>query len=188
MGLLDKILKMVSGEAEKAAKKAITNRTETFTFAEMPKSLDEFKALPEASMDSEYKVAALTVIALCVYAEDENLGIEMMNFLKAPNELSNREKQFNKERLAGKKYVPISFLGGTSPSNDYTPSKPYTVKVSSNPYSYEAEGYAQLWLQSSGADSPRPVKLRKKKDGTWALWDQILLADMRKPESENPWA
>ena len=195
MGLLDNILNMVSGKAKEAAKdaadkakKAVENKSVTFTFQELPTGLEALKALPEASLDSEYKTAALTVLGLIAYADNEAEGIAMLNFLKAPNELSTYEKQFIKERLEDKKYVPMSYLGGTKPENDYAPAKPYTIKVSSNPYSYENEGYAVLWLKSSGADSPREIKLRKKKDGTWALWEQMILSDIRKPSSADPWA
>lgn len=39
-----------------------------------------------------------------------------------------------------------------------------------------------------GADSPRPVKLRKKADGQWCLWEQYLLTDIRQPKADDPWA
>ena len=79
-------------------------------------------------------------------------------------------------------------LWGAVPANDYKPAQPYTVKVSENPYSYQDSGYAKLYLQSGGADSPRPIQLRLAKDGKWYLWEQFLLAGIRPPESTNPWA
>ena len=87
-----------------------------------------------------------------------------------------------------KDYVPRSYFNGATPQNDYTPSAPYTIVVSENPYSYTDEGYAKLFLRSGGADSERAVQLRNAKDGKWYLWEQFLLADIRKPESTNPWA
>ena len=77
---------------------------------------------------------------------------------------------------------------GAVPQNDYTPAEPYTINISENPYSYQEQGYAKLFIQSGGADSPRPVQLRKAKDGKWYLWEQFLLADIRVPESSDPWA
>ena len=62
------------------------------------------------------------------------------------------------------------------------------IIVSENPYSYQNEGYATLYMTSGGADSPRSVQLRKAKDGKWYLWDQFLLADIRQPDSADPWA
>ena len=47
--------------------------------------------------------------------------------------------------------------------------------------------YSTLYVSSGGADNPRQVQLRKAKDNKWYLWEQMLLADIRKPESENQW-
>jgi hypothetical protein len=87
-----------------------------------------------------------------------------------------------------KDYVPRSYFKGATPANDYKPDEPYTITVSENPYSYDDQGYAKLYLQSGGADSPRPIQLRQAKDGKWYLWEQFILADIRKPESADPWA
>ena len=43
---------------------------EKFTFAYVPKSVEELKALPESLMDSPYKSAALTMLVLCNYKSD----------------------------------------------------------------------------------------------------------------------
>lgn len=139
-------------------------------------------------MTSEFDTAALTVIALTVYTQDKETGIAMLNFLKGPKPLSPYEKQFLADRLSGKEYVARSYFEGTSPDNDYMPTTPYTITVSTNPYSYSEESYTKLFIRSSGADSPRSVTLRKAKDGKWYLWEQFLLPDIRQPESLNPWA
>lgn len=47
----------------------------------------------------------------------------------------------------------------------------------------------KLFIPSGGADAPRPIQLRKAKDGKWYLWEySSILLDIRKPESSNPWA
>ena len=58
------------------------------------------------------------------------------------------------------------------------------------PYSRSqlAEGYLTLYVNCSGADSPRPLKLRKKPStGQWFLWEQQLLAGIRIPAAADPW-
>ena len=87
-----------------------------------------------------------------------------------------------------KDYVPRSYFNGATPQNDYLPSQPYAVKVSENPYSYQNQGYAKLFVKSGGADSPREITLRMTKDGKWYLWEQFILAGIREPESSDPWA
>ena len=49
-------------------------------------------------------------------------------------------------------------------------------------------GYKKLLVRSGGADSPREIVLRQRGDGKWFLWDQFLLAGIRVPKSEDPWA
>lgn len=170
-----------------AAKKAATH-TETFTFSALPTNVEELKALPEAALTTPFQTAALTVCALCRFAEDQASGVEMLNALKGPQPLSPREIQFIHDRfMDGKAHVARSYFQGATPANDYTPTTPYTVSVFTNPYSYDQEGYAKLWLRSGGADSERQITLRKKGE-QWFLWDQMLLSDIRKPVSQDPWA
>jgi hypothetical protein len=192
MSIFDKLLNKAANAATGAVKSAVSNagnKKEEFTFASLPESLDELKALPEAKLDDPYKTAALTVVALCVYAADKNTGIELLNFLKGPRPLSNMEIQFIDDRLRdGKTYVPFSYFKGATPENGYTPDEPYSITVESNPYSDANQGYKKLIIKSSGADTPREVQLRMKGDGQWLLWEQFLLPDIRKPKSADPWA
>ena len=165
------------------------NHSETFSFTLLPTNLSEMQALPEASMDSAFKTTALTILALCHYEDNPDEAIEMLNFLKGPAEVSTYEKQFIRERLAGKMYKVRSFFAGATPENDYTPTKPYTIIVRETPYSFNEENWATLYVTSGGADNPRPIKLRKKPStGQWFLNDIQCLADIRMPVSEDPWA
>ena len=192
MSIFDKLFNKAANAATDAVKKAandFASKKEEFTFARLPESLDEFRALPEAKLDNPFATAALTVVALCVYAADKNIGIEILNFLKGPRPLSNFDISFIDDRLRdGKTYVPFSYFKGATPENEYTPSQPFTVAVESNPYSDANEGYKKLIIKSSGADTPREVQLRMKGDGQWLLWEQFLLPDIRKPKSADPWA
>ena len=160
----------------------------TFTFEALPESLEELKALPEASLDTPFKTAALVVCADCVFAADKDIGIAMLNFLKGPEPLSNIDISFLKDRFSdGKYYVPFSYFKGATPENDYTPDKPFTITVKANPYSFQNEGRATLWLTSGGADSPRQIDLRQK-GNQWFMTQQMILAGIRDPKSKNPWA
>ena len=170
------------------AVKNAANKTERFSFPALPQSLEEMKTLPEAALTSPFQAAALTVCALCVFGEDKAAGSEMLNFLKGPQPLTPRELQFIADRfMDGRKYVPRSYFDGAAPDNDYTPAQPYAISISDNPYSYQEENYATLYIRSGGADSPRQVKLRRKGE-QWFLWEQFLLTDVRTPKSADPWA
>ena len=164
------------------------NKTEVITFDTLPRNVDELRAI--ADMSTPFKTAALAVLAFTQYENDVQASIDMVNFLKGPQPLSVFDTQFIRDRLQGKGYVMRSYFRGTGPQNDYTiPAPPYAVEVSDNPYSYTNEGYATLYLHSSGADSPRGVTLRQKPStGEWFLWQHTFLSDIRVPQSQNPWA
>ena len=197
MGLLDTLKNKAAQEIGNAVEGAVQNvskdagkQKERITFSDLPENLAQMQALPESSLDTPFKTAALTVCALCAYAADKDAGIEMLNFLKGPQPLSPMDLQFLKDRfMDGKTYVPLSYFEGAVPGNNYSPSDPLTIEVFSNPYSYDNEGYAKLYIRSGGADTERPITLRKRgSDGKWFLWEQMLLADIRKPVAADPWA
>ena len=169
---------------------AAMSKKATFTFEKLPKNLEELKALPEATMDDPFKTAALALCALCAYSEDREAGTEMLNFLRGPRPMSPTDIAFLNDRLMdGKNYVARSYFNGATPENEYTPSTPYTVKVISNQYSKLENGnYMKLLINSGGADSPRSVTMRKTGGGTWYLWEQNLLSDIRIPKSQDAWA
>lgn len=199
MGLFDSFMKSAGNAIKKETTKAVSNaasnvgkgrnHTESFTFSALPSSIAELQALPEASLDSAFKTTALTIVALCAYEKNPDACIEMLNFLKGPAEVSTYEKGFIKERLTGKFYKTLSFFDGATPENGYKPNTPYVIKVSENPYSFDEENWATLYVTSGGADNPRPIKLRKKPStGQWFLNDIQCLADIRVPVEEDPWA
>ena len=166
------------------------NKMWSVSFPILPASLEALQHLPEADLHEPWHTAALTVAALCVYPQNKNTSIEMLNYLKGPQPLSPYEIQFLADRLRGRDYLPASFFAGASPENEYIPTIPYTVVILENPASYmqQSEGYVQLFIQSGGADSPRPVKLRYKASSKqWFLWEQMLLSEIRPPETTDPW-
>ena len=161
----------------------------TFTFDTIPAKLAQLQALPEASLDSAYKTAALTLLALYSFESNPDATFEMLDFLNGPDDLSGYTKQFIKDRLNGKKYKVRSFFAGATPENGYEPTMPLTLTVSSNPTSFAEENWATVYVKSAGADSPRPIKLRRKPStGQWFVTDIQCLSDIREPAAADPWA
>lgn len=189
MSIFDKLKKTVVNTVNTAAETPMSSE-ETFTFAALPESLAELKALPESALSTPFATAALTVCALCVYAADKSIGTEMLNYLRGPRPLSNYDISFLNDRFSDGHHVPFSYFKGAVPGNDYTPDTPFTITVTSGPYSdaNAADGYKKLYIRSGGADSPREILLRRLGDGRWMLWDQFLLLSIKKPKSDDPWA
>ena len=189
MSIFDK-LKNTAQQAVNTAVQSAGSKRETFTFAALPESLAELQALPEASLDTPFKTAALTVLALCAYAADKNIGTEMLNWLRGPRPLNGQEISFLNDRFRdGKTYLPFTYFVGSTPDNHYTPTTPYTIIIESNHVSDDEAGYMKLFIPCGGADSPRPVKLRQRgSDGKWFLWEQYLLTGVRTPKDSDPCA
>lgn len=161
------------------------SKVENITISTLPKNVRD---LSGADLRNPYMTAALVVSALMQYEENNATCMEMLEYLNGPNNISQYERQFLRERLSGKFYKVRSFFAGATPDNNYTPSKPYKVRVSSNPYSFQDGGYATLYLTSGGSDNPRPIKLRKKEStGEWFYNEITFLADIRTPASQDPW-
>ncbi len=156
----------------------------------------EFDALPQSAAEvapcqTPEETAALAVAALVRYSEDQAAGIEMLNVLRGPKgPLSAQEIQLLKDQLLrDRDYVARSHFNGATPDNNYTPIEPYSVTVADSVHSYDQENYATLYIRSGGADSPRPITLRKKPStGEWFLWNHVgLLPGIRVPASQDPW-
>ena len=164
------------------------NYSQSFSFSYIPKNADELAKLSECCLDSAFKTAALTVLVLCRFKESNEDCFEMIDMLKGPEDISTYEKQFLKERLTGKEYLPFSYFEGSSVDNAYTPAFPLTISVYETPYSFKDENWATLWVKSSGADNMRSIKLRKKPStGQWFLNEIQCLSEIRLPTDKDPW-
>ena len=85
--------------------------------------------------------AALTVLALCAYSADREIGLEMLNFLRGPRPLNGQEISFLNDRFRdGKTYLPFTYFAGSTADNNYTPTRPYTIRVESNHTSHVEQG------------------------------------------------
>lgn len=166
------------------------NKKEIIEIKKIPENSEDIEEMLRECSSSPYKMAALSVATFCAYEKDKDEAIKMINMIKGPSNLSNLDIQFISDRLDGKGYVVRSYFEGTSKENDYVlGNPPYKIEVSENSYSFNNEGYAKLYLKSSGADTERPITLRKKEStGEWFLWEHTFLSDIRLPKSMDKWA
>ncbi len=180
--------------ADKLANQAINNikqKKETFTFDRIPETLDEMKALPQANLQNPFGVVALVILAMNNFNRDLDKCKEMLTFLKGPGTLMNQEISRMNDQLKGKDYLMRSYFEGTTPENNYKPTEPYKITVFDHPNSYdnEKDGYVTLWVKSSGSDSDRQVRLRKKQStGEWFLNEEYLTPGIKTPQEADPWA
>ena len=138
MAFFDKLKSQATAAVSGAVKQTAANigtKTEKIVFADLPESLEAFKALPQAAMSTPFDTAALTVVALCLYPADKELCYQMLDYLRGPRPMNGMDKQFIADRFRDKDYVPRSYFEGAVPGNDYMPTAPYTVTVKSDPHS-----------------------------------------------------
>ncbi len=155
----------------------------------IPENLDEFKSMKEIDLTKPENTCAMFICALDLFIKNKNTGIEAINILKGPVALNQHEISFLSDRVRDKAYLARVYFEGAKPENNYTPDKPFTLLFypDGRPQDCEA-GYMRLYLQTSGADSKRAIKLRQK-DKNWYIWDYPgIVTDVRKPAAEDPWA
>lgn len=193
MGLFDMFASKAANQLGNAVKQgvsnAVNNKKERIVFSSLPETYEQFVVLPQASLSTPFETAAMAVLAFCYYPKDRELCYKMIDFLRGPRPMNSSDKSFIADRFREKDYVPRSYFAGATPANDYQPQSPYTIEVRENQYTYSVDGIAKLFIPSGGADDPRPIQLRKAKDGKWYLWEySSILLGIRQPESSNPWA
>ncbi|MBN1179306.1 MAG: hypothetical protein JXD18_08850 [Anaerolineae bacterium] len=156
----------------------------------VPQSVEEFLALRDAIAHTPEGGAAAMVAALLTFAEGERLGqqclaiaVDRETLQEGPNgydgwQLGIAQMRLVKGQLRAMPHLPRSYVQGTAPENAYRlPAPPYVVACSTNPYSGEPEsGTLKVFVACSGADSPRPVTLKRNNRGIWkaAEWSSLV--------------
>jgi hypothetical protein len=166
------------------------------TIEQLPTTLEAFIAQRDGLATTPEGGAAIMVVALWLYAEEEALGRPCLTLavdsalLQAGaggyqgRELRPRGLTLIRTQLRERKHVPRSYIKGATPANGYAlPPAPYTIEASRNPYSgNEDTGQVKVFVTCSGADSPRPVTLRRDDHGVWKAYEwSSLLSGVRPP-------
>ena len=159
----------------------------TIELKKIPGNLDEFKELYATLPDSPVAAAAAMILALLLYSENSEEGAKALSLAAHPDHLvatgeTERLNQHSlnllKMQIKGKSYHMQSYFKNTSTANNYAlPPAPCLLEFSTNPHSTSAgEGYLKLFIQSSGADSPRPLSVKIDGTGKWKAveWSSLL--------------
>lgn len=155
---------------------------------QLPSSLEQFKAMPELQMTRPEDTCAMLLCALQLYVQLPQEGLEAINLLRGPRPMTTYDTQFLWDRLRGKKYLPLAYFEGANPDNGYQPQLPYQLNVLPDPTGQKVgEGYLKVFLSTVGADSPRPITLRRKGEA-WCLWEySSILSGIQTPKADNQW-
>jgi hypothetical protein len=174
--------------------------TQTISIDKIPDSIEEFTEMRDEIAGTPEGGAAMFIVAMNKYVEDEDLGIQFFTLILdmyhlrktsskpnvkgyAPNVMFNEFLR----RIKSKPYLPASYISGTSPENKYElPEAPYKIEISRNPYSVVKEGERiKVFVECSGADSARPITLQKNSNDIWKAYEfSSMSLGIREPEEE----
>jgi hypothetical protein len=176
---------------ESLAEEASMSQLPPVTIGKLPTTIEEFVALRDAIAHEPQGGAALMVVALIVAADDEELGSSCLTVAVDRARLQESAAGYKgyslqtadhrriKEQLKGRAYLPRSYLKGTTPVDGYAPPPlPWTIELATNPYSGDpSSGAVKLFVASSGADSPRPIAVKRNDKGIWKAseWSSLIV-------------
>ena len=167
---------------------------------QLPSSVEGFVALRDQVSTTPQGGAAMMVVALLAYASDEKLGQQCLTIAVDRDrlvegsdgykgwQLGNRDLRLVRDQLADRVYLPRSYIEGTTPENGYQlPDPPHTVAYTGDPRGDTSEGTLKIFVASSGASSPRPVKVKVNARGIWKAseWSSLLVG-IRAPVDQTP--
>lgn len=170
------------------------------SFDRLPTDVDQLLALRGEYGVNPSGAAALFVAALQVYTRDKALGTPMLiSMLVNDGTLMSRsdrpgnyrgyvlrnDTQYLVDRLENQPWVAHSYVVGTSPANGYAlpVTGPYHFDISQNQFSIvKPDEEVRIFLACTGADSPRPIRLKKNADGIWKVAEfSSLVVGVRAP-------
>jgi len=172
--------------------------SETLKIDTLPKNIDEFISLRNEIAKSPEGGAAIMIVALILYSHDENFGKQCLtvavtqdqliegNYYKG-YKLLNSQMSLIESQIAHQKYIPNSYINGTSPDNNYElPKNNLTLNFTRNKYSgTEQSGSVKVFVLCSGADTARPVRVEKNDKGIWKASEySTLIVGIKKAKME----
>ncbi|MCJ7626450.1 MAG: hypothetical protein MUO76_23405 [Anaerolineaceae bacterium] len=179
----------------------MTNSLGSIQFEALPKSIAEFISLRDQLAQTPQGGAAVMIAALLAFGEDEELGMQCLTVAVDRErlqegtggykgwELRVRDRRLIESQLRGKAHILRSYIQGTYPDGGYALAvPPYEIAFSANPYSGDVEsGKFKVFVDSSGADTTRPVGMRRNNRGVWKAleWSSLLVGVRAGPVDDD---
>lgn len=169
------------------------------TIDKMPANVDEFLELRNNIATTPEGGASVFLVALKTYVENPELGNQFLVIAVDRGSLQEGDTykgfslgkssmQLIKNQMAKNNKIPNSYIQGSTPENGYSVKAPYEYKFKSNPYSGDPEkGLYKIFVFCSGADSARPISLKKNDKGIWKAnnWSSVLVGIKKEPVSDD---
>jgi hypothetical protein len=171
------------------------NQIITVSVERIPTTIEDFVELRDELAQTPEGGAAVFVAAMNMYVNDPELGIQAFTIALDRSQLqeaSDGYKGFRpgfrymnliRSELKQKPYIAPSYFAGTDPGSAYRlPPPPYMIEVHTNPHSDIGPDEKKYFIRSTGADSPRPIYLKKNNREIWKVTNESLILGVRPPE------
>ncbi|MGE0433024.1 MAG: hypothetical protein AB7K09_12445 [Planctomycetota bacterium] len=157
----------------------------------MPASEEEFVALRDRMATTPQGAAVCFAVALIIYAENADLGAVAIARMLDRDQLDNsgdvpmlRAMDTSKlhRYVADAPNAVRSLLTSATPANSYEiGTGPWTLRTREQRGDVRGDT-AKIFVFSTGADTPRPVSMKKNSAGLWKVteWSSLVVA-VRKP-------
>ncbi len=152
--------------------------------------------------NSAFGGAASFLVAAMVYAENEELGLQMLTVAIHPDERASmsrpgnyrgympsmREQQRMRQQWRGRRaHVPRTYALGTSPQNAYAvPTGALRFRIVRQSIDAHADGQVKLFVFSTGADTPRSILMRADARGRYKAVNWSSLETGTRPPVAAP--
>jgi hypothetical protein len=171
-------------------------------FDKLPQTVEEFFTQRDQIARTPHGGAAMMIVALLLYAQDEALGrqcltvaVDRERLVEGTNgyrgwQLQRGDVQLIERQVAKQGYLPRTYVKGSRPENGYEIGEgPYEVEFAPNPHGGDlGDGRHKLFVRCSGASSPRPVTLQENEHGVWKAseWSSLVVgvAGIEEPADE----
>ena len=186
----------------KSTSKSILGKDRTVTIDKLPTTVEEFLEMRDKISKTPEGGATTMIVALILYSQNPELGISCLTiavdkqrlskttknegykgYIVSKNDLNLIHSQINRSP-----YVPNSYIKGTKVDNGYKlPEGKLVFDYSTNAYSGdEKDGEIKLFIPSSGADSARPLRVKKNDAGVWKAseWSSLIVG-IRAPKVDD---
>lgn len=153
----------------------------------LPSNPDAFLKLRGELPKTPEAGAALYIVAMLAYVNNEGTGLQLLTIALDRSQLSKaasggykgfrpqRALDYHLARLKTFAYLPYAYIVGSKQSEGYRRSPPFTLRFTRNRYSVQRNGDVKVFVETSGGVRARPVTLRKNNRGYWKVTEASSL-------------
>lgn len=163
----------------------------TITVDKIPTSTDEFIKFRDGIASTPEGGAIAFIVGSIIYSKNPQMGRECLVIQTDMSQLTSSNKGYKGydlsssndyvvRQLEQKPYISASYVQGTSNANGYEFKEPLKFKIER--VEKLSDGQVKVFVWSTGADTPRPIRLKQNDKGMWkAMEYSSIFVGVRPP-------